>query len=167
MPSITLKGNPIQVVGEELSAGQKCPDFKLQGADMSDVTLGSHAGKTRVICAVPSLDTPVCDVEMKRFNDEATKNADTVILAVSMDLPFAQKRWCGANNADAIVTGSDHRDASFGQAFGCLVEGGPLDRFLARAVFVVGPDDTLRHVEYVSEIGEEPDYDAALSAVNA
>ncbi len=164
MPSVTLKGNPVEVAGEEVQVGQKAPDYKLQGADMSDVTLATHAGKTRILCAVPSLDTPVCDIEMQRFNKEASALANTAVIAISTDLPFAQKRWCGANNADAVVTGSDHREGSFGRAYGCMVNSGPLERCLVRAVFVVGADDTIKHVEYVSEIAEEPDYDAALAA---
>ncbi len=165
MPSITLKGNPIEVVGEEVRVGQKAPDFRLQLSDMSDCSLATHAGKTRVLCAVPSLDTPVCDIEMKRFNEEAAKLDNTVVICVSMDLPFAQKRWCGANQAEAIVAASDHRDATFGHAYGCLVKGGPLDRCLVRAVFVIDSDDVIQHVEYVSEIAEEPDYAAVLAAV--
>lgn len=167
MPSVTLKGNPIEVTGNEVKAGQAAPDFRLQANDMSDVTLGTHAGKTRIIAAVPSLDTPVCDIEMKRFNEEAAKLPNTVVICASVDLPFAQKRWCGANGAENVVTASDHRDASFGQAYGCLVKGGPLDRCLARAVFVIGPDDKLRHVEYVKEIAEEPNYDAVIAAAKA
>ncbi len=164
MPSITLKGNPIRLVGPELEVGQKAPDFRLQLGDMSDCTLATHKEKIRVICTVPSLDTSVCDTEMKRFNDEAAKLQNTVVLCVSMDLPFAQKRWCGALKSERIVAASDHRDASFGKAYGVLVSGGPLDRCLCRAVFVVGGDNVLRHVEYVKEIAQEPDYAAAIGA---
>ncbi|MEM7167165.1 MAG: thiol peroxidase [Planctomycetota bacterium] len=167
MPQVTLKGNPVDVIGETVAAGQPAPNFAIQLADMSEATLATHAGKTRIMCAVPSLDTPVCDIEMKRFNEEAAALADTVVICVSMDLPMAQKRWCGANNAENIVTASDHRSGSFGHNYGCLVEGGPLDRFLCRAVFVIGADDTLKHVEYVSEIADEPDYAAALAAAKA
>lgn len=164
MPTITLKGNPVEVDGEEVRVGQKAPDYCLQLNDMSDCSLATHAGKTRIICAVPSLDTPVCDIEMKRFNEEAAKLENAVVICASMDLPFAQKRWCGANNADGIIAASDHRDASFGRAYGCLAMGGPLDRCLVRAVFVIDGEDTIQHVEYVSEIAEEPDYAAALAA---
>ncbi|MEE8143657.1 MAG: thiol peroxidase [Planctomycetota bacterium] len=164
MATVTLKGTPVDLAGEELRTGQRAPDFKVQLQDMSDYTLASHSGKTRIICTVPSLDTPVCDTEMREFNDRAAGLPDTVVLCVSTDLPFAQKRWCGATGAENIVTASDHREASLGRAYGCLIGSGPLERILCRAVFVIGPDDTLKHVEYVSEIAEEPDYDAALKA---
>ena len=166
MTSVTLKGNAVQLVGEPLQVGQDAPDFNLQLAnDLSDCTLATHSGKNRILCAVPSLDTPVCDVEMQRFNKEAAGLDNTVVICVSTDLPFAQKRC--ANNADNVVAASDHREASFGKSYGCLVSGGPLDRFLCRAVFVVGADNKVKHVEYVSEIGEEPDYAAALSAAKS
>ncbi|MFN0060690.1 MAG: thiol peroxidase [Planctomycetota bacterium] len=164
MPNVTLKGKPVSVVGEEVRAGKKAPSFKLQLADMSDYTLESGAGKTRILCAVPSLDTPVCDLEMKRFNDEAAKLKNTEVVCVSMDLPMAGKRWCGAASAGNIKTASDHRDASFGKAFGCLIAGGALDRMLCRAVFVVGPDHMVKHVEYVGEIAEQPNFAAVLGA---
>lgn len=164
MATVTLKGNAIRLAGEPVSVGQTAPDFRLQLADMSDCTLATHAGKTRIICTVPSLDTPVCDTEMKRFNDEASQLTGIVVMCVSMDLPMAQKRWCGANSAANIVTASDHRDANFGRSYGCLIQGGPLDRFTCRAVFVIGPDNKVRHVEYVPEIAQEPNYSAALNA---
>jgi thiol peroxidase len=164
MTKITLKGNPVTVGGEPVRTGARAPNFKLQLADMSDYTLESGAGKTRILCTVPSLDTPVCDLEMKRFNSEAGKLANTEVVCVSMDLPFAAKRWCAANGAEKIKTASDHRDASFGKAYGCLITGGALDRVLCRAVFVVGPDHALKHVEYVPEIADQPDYVAVLRA---
>ncbi|HEY3304695.1 MAG TPA: thiol peroxidase [Candidatus Binatia bacterium] len=162
---ISFKGNPVNLVGNEVKVGQAAPDFKVQkSADMSDYTLGSGAGKTRIFATVPSLDTPVCDQETRRFNEEAAKLSNVEIVTVSMDLPFAQKRWCGAAGIDKVVTASDHRDASFGKNYGVLISGGPLDRVLARAVFVVGPDNKLKHVEYVSDIAQHPNYDAALAA---
>jgi thiol peroxidase len=165
MATVTFKGSPVTLAGNEVRVGQTAPDFKVQkSADMSDYTLASSAGKTRIIATVPSLDTPVCDMETKRFNEEAGKLPNVEIVCVSMDLPFAQKRWCGAANADKVVTASDHREASFGKDYGVLISGGPLDRVLARAVFVVGPDNKLKHVEYVSNIGDHPNYDAALAA---
>ena len=167
MPQVTLKGNPVNVVGTEVQAGQKSPDFCIQANDMSDYTLATDSGKTRIFCTIPSLDTPVCDTEMRRFNEEASKLSNTVVIGVSVDLPMAQGRWCAAAGVENIKTASDHRDVSFGRAFGCLVEGGPLDRFLCRAIFVVGPDDTIQHVEYVGEIAEEPDYDAVLRVATA
>jgi len=164
MRAVTFKGNAITLLGNEIRPGQAAPDFRVQKSDLSDYTLRSSPGKTRILAAVPSLDTGVCDVEMRRFNAEAAKLPDVEVVCVSMDLPFAQKRWCGATGSDRILAASDHRDASFGKAFGCLVSGGPLDRILCRAVFVVGKDDRIRHVEYVKEIATEPDYAAALAA---
>ncbi len=165
MASITFKGNPVTLQGEEVKAGQAAPDFKAQkSADLGDYTLASSAGKTRILVAVPSLDTPVCDMETRRFNEEAGKLGDVEIVTLSMDLPFAQKRWCGAAGVDKVITASDHRDASFGKNYGVLISGGPLDRLLARAVFVIGPDNTVKYAEYVKEIAEHPNYEAALAA---
>jgi len=164
MANISLRGNPVTLVGDEVKTGQSAPDFKVQKSDMSEYSLGSSAGKTRVILSLPSLDTPVCDAETRRFNEEASKIPDVEIACISMDLPFAMKRWCGAAGVDKVVTASDHRDASFGKSYGVLIDGGPLDRMHARAVFVVGPDDKLKYVEYVSDIANHPDYDAVLAA---
>ena len=164
MPAVTLKGNAVTLSGSEVRVGQPAPDFKLQKADLSDYTLASSAGKTRIIASVPSLDTPVCDLETKRFNEEAAKLSNVEVACVSMDLPFGQKRWCGASNVDKVVCVSDHRDASFGKDYGVLINGGPLDRVLCRAIFVVGPDNKVKHVEYVKEITEHPNYEAALAA---
>lgn len=164
MATVTLKGNPVQLAGNEIKVGDAAPDFSLQNNALEDVTLQASAGKTRIIATVPSLDTPVCHMETKRFNDEAAKLANSAVLVVSADLPFGQKRWCGAEGVDKVQCLSDHRAASFGQAYGVLIKGGPLDRCLARAIFVVGPDNKVRHVEYVKEITEHPNYDAALAA---
>jgi thiol peroxidase len=160
----TLKGNPIDLVGPELKAGDKAPDFKLQSTALDDVTLASSSGKTRIIATIPSLDTSVCHTETKNFNEKAAELPNVAILVVSMDLPFGQKRWCGAENVEKVQTLSAHRDTKFGEEYGVLIKGGPLDRCLARAVFVVGPDGTLRHVEYVKETATHPDYDKALTA---
>ncbi|MGH7162959.1 MAG: thiol peroxidase [Planctomycetota bacterium] len=164
MRAITFKGNPLEVLGPEIRPGQAAPEFRVQKSDMSDYTLAFSAGKTRVFASLPSLDTPVCDTETRRFNQEALKIPGVEVVCVSMDLPFALKRWCGAAGIDKLITASDHREASFGEAYGCLVSSGPLDRLLCRAVFVVGPDNKVRHVEYVNEIASEPDYAAALAA---
>ncbi len=167
MPQVTLKGNPVQLVGPELKAGDKAPDFKLQTTGLEDVSLATYAGKTRIIATIPSLDTSVCHLETKRFNEEAAKLDGVAVLVVSTDLPFGQKRWCGAENAESIVTLSDHRTVEFGKSYGVLIQGGGLDRCFARAVFVVGADDTIKHVEYCSEIASHPDYDAVLAAAKS
>jgi thiol peroxidase len=165
MATVKFKDSTLTLLGSEVKAGQTAPDFKVQkSADMSDYTLASGAGKTRIIATVPSLDTPVCDLETKRFNEEASKLPGVEVVCISMDLPFAQKRWCGAANVDKVVTASDHRDASFGKNYGVLICGGPLDRVLARAVFVIGPDNKVKHAEYVGSIGEQPNYEAALTS---
>lgn len=165
MATVNFKGNPVTLQGEEVKVGQAAPDFKVQkSSDLSDYTLATSAGRTRIILAVPSLDTPVCDTETRRFNEEAAKLADVEVVCVSMDLPFAQKRWCGAAGVENVITASDHRDASFGKGYGVLISGGPLDRITARAVFVIGPDNVVKYAEYVPEIGEQPNYAAALAA---
>ncbi len=164
MPSVTLKGNPVTLRGSEVKPGSPAPDFKLQNNALADVTLADSAGKTRIIATVPSLDTPTCHAETKRFNEEAANLGDVQVLVVSTDLPFGQKRWCGAEGVDKVSCLSDHRNTSFGDAYGVLINGGPLDRCLCRAIFVVGPDNTVKHAEYVSEIAEHPNYDAALAA---
>ena len=146
MASVTFKGNPVTLAGSEVKVGQNASDFKAQKIDLSDYTLSSSSGKTRIILSVPSLDTAVCDLETRRFNQEAAKIPDVEIICVSMDLPFAQKRWCGAANVDKVITVSDHRDGSFGKSYGVLISGGPLDHLLARAVFVVGPDKDRKSV---------------------
>ncbi|MFO0948921.1 MAG: thiol peroxidase [Planctomycetota bacterium] len=164
MAAVTLKGNPIKLAGKELKVGESAPDFKLQGSDMSEVTLESAAGKTLIIASIPSLDTPVCHKETKKFNEEVAKHPGIQVLCVSTDLPFGQKRWCGAENVSNVKCASDHRDVNFGSSYGVLIQGGPLDRCLARAIFVIGPDKKVKHVEYVKEIAEEPNYEAALAA---
>lgn len=162
--AVTLKGNPVNLVGRELKPGDKAPDFKLQDTALQDVALSQSAGKTRILVTVPSLDTPVCHAETKRFNEEAARLGNVEILVASMDLPFAQKRWCGAEGVDKVRTLSAHRDAKFGEDYGVLVSDGPLDRCLARAVFVIDGNGTIKHAEYVKEISEHPDYDKALAA---
>ena len=131
---------------------------------MSDVTLATDAGKARIVAVVPSLDTSVCSKETKRFNGAAKGDPGLTIYSVSADLPFALKRWCAAEGVENVQALSDHRTAAFGESYGVKIAGGPLDRVLCRAVFVIGADDTLKHVEYCPEIAEEPDYDAAIAA---
>ena len=160
---VTMKGNPITLMGTELQVGDKAPDFVAIDNDLNPVSFDSFRGKVCIVSSVPSLDTPVCDMETRRFNDEAGRLGDDVeILTISMDLPFAQKRWCGAAGVDRVQTLSDHRDAAFGQAYGVLIKG---FRLLARAVFVVDKEGTIRYIELVKEIASEPDYDSLLTAV--
>jgi thiol peroxidase len=164
---ITLKGAPTDLAGPELKVGDAAPDFILQNNALEDVALGAFAGKTLVIATIPSLDTPVCHVETKRFNDQAKSLKNTRVLIVSTDLPFGQKRWCGAESVDDVVTLSAHRSNAFGESYGVLISGGPFDRCLARAIFVVNDAGILTHVEYVKEVAEHPDYEAALAAAQA
>ena len=160
---VTFKGNPLTLIGPELKKGDKAPDFELLANDLSPVTLESFKGKTKLVSVVPSLDTPVCDAQTKRFNEEASKlPSDTVVLTVSADLPFAQTRWCGAAHADKIKTLSDHRETSFGKAYGVLIKE---LRLLARSIFILGPDDRIQYVEYVKEITQHPNYEKALSSL--
>jgi thiol peroxidase len=161
--TVTMKGNPLTLTGNMVKEGDKAPDFEALNNDLAPVKLSSYLGKVVVISAVPSLDTPVCDMETRRFNSEAAQlGTDVVVLTISMDLPFAQKRWCGAAGVNHVVTLSDHRDAGFGRAYGVLLKE---LRLLARAVFVVDSQGILRHVQLVKEITNEPDYDAVLKVV--
>ena len=162
--AVTLKGNPVDLSGAALQVGASAPDFSLQNNGLEDVSLADSAGRTRIIATVPSLETPVCHEETKRFNEHAGSLENTDVLVVSMDLPFGQQRWCGAEGVDAVQTLSAHRCTKFGEDYGVLIENGPLDRCLARAIFVIDGSGTVKHVEYVSEIAEHPDYDAALAA---
>ena len=160
---VTMKGNPVTLIGPELKVGDKAPDFIVVGNDLSQVSLESFRGKVCIISSVPSLDTPVCDMETRRFNSEASRlGDDVVVLTISMDLPFAQKRWCGAAGVDRVVTLSDHRDGSFGRAYGVLIKD---LRLLARAVFVMDKEGRIKYLELVKEIASEPDYEAVLAAV--
>ncbi len=162
---ITFKGNPLTLIGSEVKVGDTAPDFKLLAKDLSEVTLASSKGKTRFISVVPSLDTPVCELQTKRFNEEASKlPANVVVLTVSMDLPFAQTRFCGAQHADKITCLSDHREASFGKAYGVLIKE---LRLLTRSIFIIGADDKVQYVEYVKEVTQHPDYDKALNSLKA
>jgi len=161
--AVTMRGNPLTLVGKEIKPGDKAPDTKLVANNLSEVSLSSYRGKVLVISSVPSLDTPVCDVETKRFNKEAAKLGDKVkIVTVSMDLPFAQSRWCGAAGVKEVVTLSDHRDAAFGDQWGVMIKG---LRLLARCIWVVDSQGTVKYVQLVGEVADEPDYDAVLAAV--
>ena len=165
--AVTLKGNPVVLAGAALEAGAAAPDFSLQSTALEEVALGSGGGKTQIIATIPSLDTPVCHEETRKFNEAAGSLENVEVLVVSMDLPFGQKRWCGAEGIENVKTLSAHRCTKFGEDYGVLIKGGPLDRCLARAIFVVGGDGNLKHVEYVSEIAEHPNYDAALAAAGS
>jgi thiol peroxidase len=161
--TVTMKGNPLTLVGNEVKVGQPAPDFEVIANDMSSVKLSSFRGKVCIICSVPSLDTSVCDIETRRFNEEAGKlGSDVVVLTISMDLPFAQKRWCGAAGIKNVQTLSDYRDASFGKACGVLIKE---LRLLARAVLVIDKKGVIRYVQLVDELTNEPDYEAALDVV--
>ena len=162
--AVTFKGSPVTLTGPELKPGDPAPAFKLQNTALEEVTLADGSGSVRVIASVPSLDTSVCSTETKRFNDAVAQDKSLEVYVVSTDLPFGQKRWCGSEGVENVTTLSDHRDAGFGEAYGVRITGGPLDRVLCRAVFVVDAGGTLTHVEYVKEIADEPDYDAALNA---
>jgi thiol peroxidase len=160
---ITFKGNPLTLIGPDVKVGDKAPDFTALANDLSPVTLESSKGKTRLFVAVPSLDTPVCDMEVRRFNQEASKIANLEVLVVSMDLPFAQGRWCGAAGISNVKTASDHRDASFGTRYGVLIKELRLN---ARAIFVVDANDMVVYKEIVPEVTSEPNYEAALKAAS-
>jgi thiol peroxidase len=159
---VTFQGGPLTLVGDEVAVGQPAPDVELLANDLSPVKISSFKGKVCLITSVPSLDTPVCDTETRKFNEAAGQlGANAVVLTVSTDLPFAQARWCGAAGVEAVQTLSDHRDTAFGTAYGMLIKE---LRLLARAVFVLDKDGVVRYHELVSEVTNEPDYDAALKA---
>jgi thiol peroxidase len=160
----TLRGNPLTVLGPALQPGEKAPDFKAVDDSLKDVNLAGTGNGIRIFSVVPSLDTPVCDAQTKRFNEEAGKLPNVTMYSFSMDLPFAQKRWCGAYGVDHVKMVSDHRDGSFGQAYGTLIKD---LRIMSRAIFVIDKNNVIRHVEYVKEVADHPDYEAALSAARA
>ena len=161
--SRTFKGNPVSIVGEPPKVGEKAPDFSLTNTDMARRKLSDYEGKVKLISVVGSLDTSVCDNQTRHFNEQvAALGDDVVVLTISMDLPMAQKRWCGAAGVDRVECLSDYKDHSFGKDWGVRVEDIGL---LARSVFVVDRDDVVRYAELVPEIVQEPDYDAALAAL--
>lgn len=161
--AVTLKGNPVTLLGEEAKVGEKAKDFTVINPNLEPVTLSDFKNKIKLIAAVPSLDTPVCDLEINKFNNEAANiSKDIVIIFISMDLPFAQKRFCGTNNIKKVKTLSDHRDGSFGINYGVMIKD---LRLLARAIFILDRYNTVKYAEYVSEIGNPPNYKAALAAL--
>ncbi len=160
---ITIHGNPLTLLGELVQTGRQAPDFEVIDKDLSAVKFSSFAGKVCIISCVPSLDTSICDIMTRKFNEEAVElGDDVVVLAISMDLPFGQSRWCIAADVKNVYVLSDHRTASFGKAFGVLIKE---LRLLARAVFVLDKDGVIRYIQLVEEVTDEPDYDAALEAV--
>src|SRR2546428_8434495 len=165
---VTFKGTPLTVVGPEIKPGQPAPDSTGGDTSLQAVRLSDAKGKVLILSSVPSLDTPVCDTETRRFNQEAGKLGPGIeVWTISMDLPFAQKRWCDAAGVSGVKTLSDFRDRAFGQRYGVALKDGPLAGLNARAVFVAGKDVTVRQVAYVQENPSEPNYDAALAAVEA
>ena len=165
MVQTTFKHNPVTLLGNEVKVGDKAPDFTVLANDLSPVSLKDSEGKIRLFSVVPSLDTGVCDAQTRRFNEAAAELGDNVVIyTVSMDLPFAQKRWCGAAGINAVQTVSDHREGSFGHAYGVLIES---LRLLTRSVFVVDAEGTVTYVEYVPEATDHPNYEAAIEAVKA
>lgn len=163
--AVTLHGNPLTLVGKEVAMGSPAPDATLLNNELKPVKLSDYRGKVVVISSVPSLDTPVCDMQTRRFNSEAADlGDDVVILTVSMDLPFAQARWCGAAGAEQVTTLSDHKEATFGAAYGLLIKE---LRLLGRAVLVLDREGSVRYYQLVKEVSDEPDYDAALEAVKS
>jgi thioredoxin-dependent peroxiredoxin len=160
----TMRGNPLTLVGPELKAGDAAPDFSVIDSSLKSVHLADTEGKTRIFSVIPSLDTPVCDAQTKRFNEEAGKLENVDIYSVSMDLPFAQKRFCNSFALDHVKMLSDHKEGSFGESYGTLIKE---LRILSRAIFVLGPDNKLKYVEYVPEVADHPNYEAALAAVKS
>lgn len=161
MAQVTFKNEPITILGEEVKVGSVAPDFTVLANDLSEKTLKDYEGKKKLISAVPSLDTGVCSQQTRKFNEEAANEQDGVVLTISNDLPFAQKRWCAAEGLDNVITLSDHRDLSFGENFGVIMKE---LRLLARSVFVLDKDNKVIYAEIVSEGTNHPDYDKALEA---
>ena len=160
----TMRGNPLTLIGPELKVGDTAPDFILLDGPMKVVTLKDTGDHVRIISVIPSLDTPVCDAQTKRFNEEAATLPGVDIITVSMDLPFAQKRWCGAFGVDKVKMLSDHKEASFGTNYGTLIKE---LRIESRAIFVLDKENKIIYAEYVKEVADFPDYEAALAAVRA
>jgi thiol peroxidase len=159
---ITMKGNPLTLVGQEVREGDQAPDFEVISNDLNPFKFSSLKGKVAIISSVPSLDTPTCNIETRWFNEEAAKLPGVEILTISMDLPFAQKRWCAAAGVERVKTYSDHREAAFGMVYGVLIKE---LRLLARALFVVDKAGVVRYLQIVKEVANEPNYDEVLQAV--
>ena len=161
--TVKMNGKPLALAGWPVGVGDRAPDFNLQDNDLVEKTFSDYRGKILIISAVPSLDTPVCELQTRRFNQAAAGlSKDVMVLTVSMDLPFAQKRWCASSGLEGVITLSDHRHSSLGWAYGILIED---LRLLARSVFVVDKEGIVRHAQLVDDITKEPDYDGVLKAV--
>jgi thiol peroxidase len=160
----TMKGAPLTLVGPELKVGDAAPDFSLMDRGLKAVTLKDTGNRVRIISVIPSLDTPVCDAQTKRFNEAAANLPGVDIISVSMDLPFAQKRWCTTFAVDNLKMLSDHKDASFGTNYGTLIKE---LRIESRAIFVLDADNKVRHAEYVKEVADFPNYETALAAAKS
>lgn len=164
MVNVTFKDEPVTILGTEVKVGDTAPEFTVLANDLKEVSLEDYKGKVKLISVVPSVDTGVCSQQTKRFNEEADQIDNVHVLTISMDLPFAQKRWCAANGVEKVATLSDHRDADFGHKYGVLIKE---LRLLTRAIFVVDSNDKVTYVEYVSEATNHVDYDQALEAAKA
>jgi thiol peroxidase len=164
MARVTLKGNPVETYGDLPAVGQQAPDFQLVDGDLGEVTLATYKGKRKILNIVPSLDTPTCATSTRKFNEKAASKANTVVLVISADLPFAQKRFCTTEGIDNVVALSMMRSKKFAKDYGTLITNGPLAGIAARAVLSLDENDEVLHAELVSEIADEPDYDAALAA---
>ena len=160
----TMRANPLTLLGREVKPGEKAPDFDVVNDSLKPVNLAATSGAVRIFSVIPSLDTPVCDAQTRRFNEEAAQLPGVDIYTVSMDLPFAQKRWCGAYGVDKVKMLSDHKSGSFGEQYGTLIKE---LRIESRAIFVLDKDNTVKHVEYVKEVADHPNYEAALSAARS
>ncbi|HLR34772.1 MAG TPA: thiol peroxidase [Tissierellales bacterium] len=159
---VTMGGEPVTLIGKEINVGDKGPDFTALTNDLKPYSLKDAGDKVKIISVVPSLDTGVCELQTTRFNEEAANLGDVVILTISVDLPFAQKRFCGAKDIDKVITLSDHKDLSFGMNYGFVMEE---LRLLSRGIVVMDENNIVKYVEYVKEVGEHPDYDKAIEEV--
>lgn len=164
MVQVTFRGNPVTLVGKQVTVGDAAPDFTVLSNSLEEKSLADYEGKVKLISVVPSLDTEICSLQTKRFNEEASKFENVAILTISMDLPFAQSRWCGAEGIEEVETLSDHRSGDFGKNYGVLIEE---LRLLARSVFVVNEKDEITYVEYVEEVASHPDYEKVLQHLQA
>jgi thioredoxin-dependent peroxiredoxin len=165
MAHVTFKGNPVQTAGALPKVGSTAPDFKAVKTDLSSLSLGDYKGKKVVLNIFPSIDTPVCAASVRRFNVEASNLKNTVVLCVSRDLPFAQKRFCAAEGLENVVTASEYRDSSFSNAYGIGIMDGPLQGLFSRAVVIIDEQGKVVYTEQVPDIAQEPDYDKALAAI--